>query len=428
MKFSINSLIIIILFTIGCKKNEDLSPPSIEIISPSPNTSFSVYDSINIHVKVSDNIKLDWVKFDVIDQDNHVIVSQKERSNLSNSEEINISLSINNIHINSGNYFIRFVASDGSNTKNSFLEIFISEHPRELTNTFLIPNQNSNSIDSLDLNNNPNQFISFTSDIKKIICNSYHHEILVAMNNPSQLVLIKENNYSEPQTINVSNDFNNSFYRSISLDEYNNKSYISTYEKQVLVIGKDGVIQNILSTSINHRPFEIQTTDTYLIVEEKSTSSSSNILNVYYKNSGEIFKSHFLDYELIGIEMINQNELILFGNINNDGIIAKYYINENIIIPLIEIGELDQIIASCKMNANNFSYATSNEIAQISLNNNNFNIENLWSINTRQLVYNKLNLQLYGINEANLFILQSNNTITNISSGNFKELCFFFNK
>jgi len=410
----------------SCKKNIDNSPPSIQILSPSHNSIHQVFHSISVEVQVEDDQKLDYVKFDIVNNEGGVAVSQISRSGLSKKENIHVTLDITNIHLQSGIYFIRIVASDGINKHSEFIEIIIQEIPLKLDRTFIF-NQQTFSMDSIsseDIVYPINQFDNFPFLTK---ANSYFQESLIAFNNPSKLIYIKNNDIENPIIIPIPNDQTINFYNRIHLDPITHHYFITTNSGNIIEIGPNGSSWLNFEITENLKPKLLTTVNNLLLIEEKNSDFSPNTLKTYYKNSGILVSSHFLNFDLIFISPINEDEIILIGNNSQGGIIAKYLINENTIVTLSE--NLDQINSACQIDSQNYALSFDQVTKTIEISSYTTTTTNNWSLGASNMQYEIVSNSILGINDVSYFNINlATNQLSTMPLTNYHRIELMYNK
>lgn len=120
---------IIIFLTVACKKESDEIPPTIEVFKPVKNSSYNTFDTISIQALLKDEVGLKFGSAELQDA-NLVTVLPPSSFNINTQEyQMNTSLIINNIHLNSGKFYILVTAKDEVNTTRSFTEIHVNGLP-----------------------------------------------------------------------------------------------------------------------------------------------------------------------------------------------------------------------------------------------------------------------------------------------------------
>ena len=128
-KILLLSVISITILTFACKKESDENPPTIEVFKPVKNSSYNTFDTIPIKALLKDDIGLKFASAELQDA-NLVTVLPPSSFTLHTSEyQMNTSLIINNIHLNSGKFYILITAKDKLNTTRSFTEIHVNGLP-----------------------------------------------------------------------------------------------------------------------------------------------------------------------------------------------------------------------------------------------------------------------------------------------------------
>lgn len=424
---------LVFIFLYGCKKDKnDTERPTISITAPITNSSYSVFEEVNVHVTVEDNRQLDYVKIDIIDNNNVSIVTPKTFSNLSKEENLSATLPLENIHLNSGSYNIRVIASDGQNTKSEFKEINIQEEPANLENVLFISNQNGNGqLDQLIGNSNIEPIHNFNSQVKILLTNSYNQQILIAQNNPSKLIYLNTSNLQSIQEISIANDQSPDFYHNGYYDQESQNYFITTSEGAILQIDANGQNSSTIFSLPNFRPYQICTSTDYIFVIEKSYNLSIKKLLIYYKFSGELFLNSTLSSDIIDVFPIDNENIILFGNENNEGKVFKFSVINDQIYDITPINGLPVLNSACKINNLRYSFTTNTDIRTIEIYSNSMSTINTWDIGAQEITYEYISNTLYALQGIQLLQIPNTNesfpnTISFLNS--YSEISLLYNK
>ncbi|MBU0763981.1 MAG: hypothetical protein KJ607_04000 [Bacteroidetes bacterium] len=122
---------------ISCRKEKD-APPVIDIRYPLENQQFSALDTIPVEGRVTDDKKVISLSVRLIDQEQIAVSESMSLSIEAASADFNLLYPINNIHLESGSYYLRFTASDEKNRKNESVMINIGAIQREVTAVYII--------------------------------------------------------------------------------------------------------------------------------------------------------------------------------------------------------------------------------------------------------------------------------------------------
>ena len=121
--------ILFIFLTIACKKESDENPPTIEVIKPIINSSYNTFDTIPIIALLRDDIGLKFASAELQDANLVTVLPPSSKSLNDTEHQFITSLIINNIHLNSGKFYILITAKDEVNTTRSFTEIHVNGLP-----------------------------------------------------------------------------------------------------------------------------------------------------------------------------------------------------------------------------------------------------------------------------------------------------------
>ena len=127
------------LLTPGCRKDKDSTPPSVRILSPSAGSIVGIPDTITVGVAVSDDQQLESLSIMVADADGVPIAPAVTIELSTTATEVAVDLPLTDERINSGEYQITAVVSDGANDARAFQPILINAAPLRVRSTFLIP-------------------------------------------------------------------------------------------------------------------------------------------------------------------------------------------------------------------------------------------------------------------------------------------------
>ncbi len=105
--------LITILFFLSCKKEDDILP-NIEWLQPTSGQSYQFGDNIIVKGTVNDNRSVEWVEISVLNQDLTPVYIRRINYNAS-SVDFYANIPLDDVHNESGNYYLKVRASDGTN-------------------------------------------------------------------------------------------------------------------------------------------------------------------------------------------------------------------------------------------------------------------------------------------------------------------------
>ena len=120
-----------VLALFSCKKDVDDKGPEITFNTPLENQTFNVNDYVTVNATVTDNVKISAVSVSLLDADQHFAHITVPLTVSSPSMTVNYQYILDNIHLETGFYYIKISASDGENDSNKFQKIYLHRVRRQ---------------------------------------------------------------------------------------------------------------------------------------------------------------------------------------------------------------------------------------------------------------------------------------------------------
>ncbi|MDX5404391.1 MAG: hypothetical protein LPK79_11500 [Bacteroidota bacterium] len=157
----------------GCKK-EEASYPIVEIFTPASGSFFSVPDTIPVRARVADK-DLRSVTVTLVDEDYRPIGETASVSVKNNDFTFDLNYPILDPRINTGQYFIRIIASNNENTTRTYHDIRITGLPRRSRGWLVASNSGLSpaSIGLVDSVGNLQALPGYPGPISKLVASSY---------------------------------------------------------------------------------------------------------------------------------------------------------------------------------------------------------------------------------------------------------------
>jgi hypothetical protein len=405
-----------ILLIFSCKKKEEKDEiiPVINISNPLANSYYQFNDTIKISLTASDENELSKIEVNLIDQNSSSVLNSFSQSFSGiKSKDIELQIIVNDIHLNSGNYFINAKAFDGTNLSTLIIPIYIEGIPNKLTNFFAhIYRNNTHLLFKYDTTFNfisevyrKNSDFSFT-------LNSWFQHIYITDNTSIKCIEI-----ATTQTIwqNQINGNNNSFCVS---DE--NSVYVSLANGNCAEFSHQGTLRrSYLTNETNYFINQFFITGNFLVINLKNQLNNSNFKTIIFEKGSSIIKSVLFDNLIYKKGFLNsQSELFILAENSNSqskivkwnpltGLTQDYYVSSSKITDAV-LTDNDQLVIS----------TVDGITKQLSL--NGMNAINLNSGNQYlQLKYSSLNQSVYAFKNGNIdqlkklpFGLSQSNQIT----------------
>lgn len=306
----------LLLILFSCRKKEDDVYPTVQIITPSAGTSFDVFDSILASVKVSDDQHLELVQLDVITESNAFALPAEQRTEFDSLDEtVNIVIEIDDVHLESGTYFLRAMVSDGTNEQFAFREIQIIEAPLQLLSTCVISNpfENESRLDTIS-GSSSQQVFSWGKRVNTAAVNSWNTEILMVAETSGDIQHLVGSDI-EPSTIHPNQgNGSNPHFNEIIYDSETRRYYLSRYESKVEVRNPGGALALSFDTQMGKRPYQIGVSADYIIVEERDFDETTTHISAYFRSSGELYQSLVLEANEVCLIGIDGDDIWIWAN------------------------------------------------------------------------------------------------------------------
>lgn len=409
---------------LSCKK-QDANPPVIEIVQPSAD-SFSYGEIIPIALRVSDDRKIDEIRVSIRERNTQVQVLQTLVFEENSSGEYTGTIPFDDIHINTGSYYIQAIASDGENEGAAIKNIQLTGAPLELTEIVgFDTSENSTTLYAL-ANNGWEMKYSLPVKAYAFVASSYFQRYLFAGNTSQGLLsFVAENGNLAGQSPGLWTSetlWNASYY-----DETTHWWWLACKDGSIRAYSSDANSRIQFTTPGGFIPYAITTTDEYVVTASSSLGGNINRLDVFVKTTGQLLQSVVVPERIDLISTINNQQVWTYASAAE--VQQKiYFFNGNY---------LDEW--------SNFRYAPEGEIIKVVRSNNrlfalysdhlySFSLNGQLlaetSINGTFLAYEKLGNALY-VHSADWQILNANTLQTSTTVPNplnLTSIMFLYNK
>jgi hypothetical protein len=392
----------IVLFAIGlvlsiqsCKKDDDSQAPVISISSPYENEIFDVYDVALVAGNVSDDQKLESVTVNLLDEQNNVAYIGLAVPFTSPSSSFQISYALDNIHLESGIYYIHITASDGVNESQAFKKIQINAVPKVLKNVLVSTKVNTTqthlfSIDSAFTSLNLIQ--TFSGDYLASSASSYFQQFTTCGNYSGAYTSIDLSTstikYSIP-SVNSSTPYFTGYYASEKF------SYVSYYNGYVKGYDHNGNGIYNSNANANHYIENFCFNGGYLLAEQVDKQTNARILTSHQTTGVGYQQTGMVQDAISFCEKDNEN-VFVFGNASGQGVIQLFdRSNNNIWNPYPFALATGGLLSAVKIDSNTYLLGHSNgNIYKYQYQTSSVTLY-LGGYTAKQLVYDALSDELY---------------------------------
>jgi hypothetical protein len=345
-KYFLFFVILSMTFFSSCKKNFE-SDSVIKISSPLSGEYFNAGDTIHVMADISNDNQLTSVTVRLLNTAYIAAGPDYTFPVSANSYSLNFQYIIDNIYLETGNYLVDVIASDGQHQTNAYVSIHINELPKERKAIYILSAIDSFSfhVSKLDSLNNPISIINVTGDYSGSAIYSINHELFTIgkytgsfnafdLNNNSQL-------WQKPALHLPISTFQNLVFSDDII-------YASYYDGNIKGYDKNGSQKFAVQQQGFFIPDKIYKNDNYFFSEIYYPSIQQNKIGVFYLVTGAPRQEATVDLHLKNMYTLDQNRLLLFGNdlLNGQGKIEVYNISGNgtTSIHTIPTGSLNNVV------------------------------------------------------------------------------------
>jgi len=316
------NVFIIIFFLISCKKDEDTNAPVISIFFPEEFSYYNIFDTVNIKAKIQDDNLVKSVDI-VIVNINFQPVTENITYNFKLKEvDIETKISINDLTLYTGIFYVRIRANDGVNERNVYRAININGIPRKLDKIIIITQKQSLQyyIYSMDT---VSQLINFyNGDFVSSAIDCNHSMLYVCGRVNSNLVAYNLNNNNIVWELPPDNNPPFSSFENLYFN--NNILYVCRSNNKITGYN---YLQNIMYNSsmpLGYIPKNCIKFNEFIITDEKYYSSNIRKIGVYY-STGSLMKNTSHQYDVKHFFVKDNDEIYLFANNENNKAVISIF-------------------------------------------------------------------------------------------------------
>jgi hypothetical protein len=327
MIFRLITFALLISLQFSCKR-KDTTPPIIEFLSPSIDQAFDVLTKIEIEGYAKDDQNITNIRITLTDSQNSTVGRQKHISPQEKEVSFKETIHLDDILMESGYYFLVITVTDGINENKAFRRIWINEVPKERKGVFVISsNGASTNVHLIDSLGNAGLYMNFSGDWSGTAVNSRFQELSIAGSKTGDFVVYDLSEDAKEK--NRVRSFLLPEPTFTGLDHHENNSYLSYYNGMIRGYGKNGIMStNAISLDgfFSNRIFAVK--DKF-ISYQRTYSHPEKRLAQYFRPTGAILNNLVIDFELVGFCGKDNDNVVVFGNRNQQGFLGIYEVMRN---------------------------------------------------------------------------------------------------
>lgn len=344
----------------SCKKDVDERGPEIKFNTPIENQTFNVYDYVTVNATVTDDVKISSVAVSLLDVNQNYAHVTLPVSVSSPAMTMNMAYFLDNIHLETGFYYIKISASDGTNDAHKFQKIYLVAVPKALTNIYVVSNTGSAQTNLSTIDASFSTIIpyhSFSGDYLASSVSSYDQQAYMCGNytgNFTGHVLA----FNSPKFIISPVPSSNPYFTGY----YNNdrETYIAKYDGNIKGYNYVGsLIYNATALS-GYYAQHICFNDGQLIAEEKEVFTATKKLVTYF-STGSIEKNCALTQDVVAFCEMNSSNVFVFGNVSGQATIELFdRVNNNLWSPYPFALASGSLLSALKLDSDTYLLGHSN--------------------------------------------------------------------
>jgi hypothetical protein len=347
---------------------------------------------------VTDETRLEYVTVDVINTSGSRVLQAYNFSPNDMRQEIDVTLSHDDLYLPSGTYNVKITATDGENTQMAFQEIQLVEAPRILERIFLIRAGNTTTaIDSLN-NGAAVPWVSYEGVAAFGGIDSRNNQLVISNTEPSAMSSLR---FPDLEPIIAPLPFEENPLTAFYHDMERNQFIWGNTNGQLMLTDLTG--SRLFSyIYASNRIKLITATALHIIAISESTITGSNYIHVYPRSSGMPVIELPVNWEINGALPLRSDEhfIILGGNNTGEGHFAYLNLNTGAINENFNFYDQSSVESLCAGAGDDFYAIQSSGIVRYSNNFASYSVNN--TIHPDKLIYDDLNNAVWAIEASGI--------------------------
>ena len=323
---SCSLLAFVIVLAIGCRKEPiDEQGPSITIAAPDNSTTLHIPDTLHVSFDVSDDHMVGsvWISLGDI---NGVPIAPSVTVNV-NSDHAHIErdIIVSDLSIQNGNYSLAVRASDGTNMSSAFRSVNVVGSPLRLRAVYVShPGGSITRVDSVG------DVSSFTTvaGLSAIEVNSFTQQLFVASGPFDPLEVLSLNGEAPSWQLPNQNSGGGNYFLALYTDPMDDRTYVSSNDGAIRGYDRNGVPQFTAQAMPGWKPSQGVVSGARFLSVQQVIGTNEKRLVSYTYSSGDPIQSFTIDVAPLKIFPISDQEILLWGTRDGQGIIEKMNVTQ----------------------------------------------------------------------------------------------------
>lgn len=352
-------VVAVFIFLAGCKKEKEIPDPVVTYFSPSENSSFKVMDSVHVIADVTASEGIATIEVCLTNENLVVVLPSISYTCQPNIQSLHLDLlyPIDEIRLESGNYFVLISVKTAHTSKNKFRKVILNEYPRELKGILLVQKKNVNttSLSLYDKNLQHYPLALFPVDYGFADVSSYDQMIYLAGHNVGDLYGFDMDSLQTRFSINGFNSPDLTCIQGLRVEK--GGVILSRSDEVMTYYNIYGKINSVFTENYPLYPTTSFVYDDKILVNVLTHSGPESYLKMYHFPWGGYFQQKQLLFKIVKMFSPRKGEVLLFGNTSNDPVLQVFYpATQASWIPMNSLP--GKIISVCQADTNNYFLAT----------------------------------------------------------------------
>lgn len=319
-------LLIYVLFSYSCNKNEDSTPPIIEVLAPSENTSYNTFDSIFVKANISDEQELTFVSVELLNADLISVITPFGRNLATNQYNLHATLIIDNIHLQSGKHYILITAKDSKNITRSYIEVYVYGIPYETVGYVSFENLGDQYEVHNYINNSDSIMRQSVGELKGGLVDTYNQQygVLIAPDGPFEAYPLYPfiDEWEVPIKLGGIT-FCRAQSDKLSIQLGFKGQLLSFYQ------GEDELKTNF-SSAVNYSPYYSLDKDEDIVTWQRTANSGSNRIETFFQ-SGALKQVTNYNYSIVQFLPKSDDFIYVISNSSSNAYMDIYNLESGVI-------------------------------------------------------------------------------------------------
>lgn len=419
-------IITLLSLLLGCKKRTN-DIPQISLSAPANLSNHAYGNALNVKGSVSDRNEIKQIKVELLKSDLQSTTVQNAKQLNELNPNFNVILDLDDIHLESGKYFIKVTAFDGEGFGSEYLEINYQGAPKTRKGLCgLFEDAGIFSIDSLSLSNGSWGNILVSSDsILDMEVQSYDQYLIWSANSKLHGKALK--NIDPSWDKSGAFDFPEYDFQHLRMTDAVENLLLSRSDGNIQLINSaGGTLQTLppFQTGYKVKSFIKSDNKFYAILKHYSTGDRKI---VHYSSLGIVQQNYSQQMDVLALFALSNSELLLIGNENNQAKMKVHYTGAGGFYEPYNFGT-QKVLDAVALNTQSYIILMNGGLYRYTYTNNN--LLQLNGNSYKGIAYDQVNNVIAAFTDYQIDFLDVNGQLIQsfTSSKKLYQLKFWFNK